>query len=122
MDRTEQTILIEYRNNLPDARLFGRRVVQHKFDTGALEPVGLTYWNNGAERVADLPDSAADPYIHDLGDRKMVAAAFAANAPIYNATDGDWTEPNVAIGLEMLGVTVHELLTEEERHACKERS
>lgn len=121
MDLPERTILLEYKSNLSSDH-FGRRVIQHKFDTGALCVVGLTYWNNGEELVADLPDQEADQYFHDLGDRKMVAAAFFADAPIVNATDGDWTEEAVVAGLELLGVKIVQILTEDERRACKERS
>ncbi len=120
MDFPRKTILLEYKNNLPDFQCFGRRVVQHKFDTGALSIVDLDYWMNGNEAVAVLPTDT-DRYFHDLGDRKMVAAASKAVAPIVNATDGDWTEPDVVAGLRALGVTVIELLDADERRACRER-
>lgn len=120
MDFPSKTILLEYKNNLPDFQCFGRRVVQHKFDTGALSIVDLDYWMNGNEAVAVLP-TGTDRYFHDLGDRKMVAAAYEAATPIVNATDGDWTEPDVVAGLRVLGVTVVQLLDADERRACRER-
>ena len=119
MDFPKRTILKEYKDNLRHEH-FGRRVVQHKFDTGRMKIVDLTYWSNGDELVADLPEHCVDNF-HDLGDRKMVAAAAAANAPIVNATDSDWTEAAVISGLDKLGVSIKQLLTEAERRACKER-
>lgn len=120
MDLPEQTILLEYRNKLRHDH-YGRQVVQHKFDTGALEWVELTYWSNGNERVAHLPDSDLNQHFHDLGDRKIVAAASVASAPIVNATDGDWEEPDVVAGLARLGIEVIQLLSPEQRLACKTR-
>jgi len=119
MDFPKRTILKEYKDNLRHEH-FGRRVVQHNFDTGRMKIVDLTYWSNGDELVADLPKHCVDNF-HDLGDRKMVAAAAAANAPIVNATDSDWTETAVISGLDKLGVSIKQLLTEAERRACKER-
>lgn len=120
MDGPEQTIRKEYDRNLPPES-YGRRVMIDKFSTGSIEYVQLTYWNNGAERVAHLPDPRFDHNFHDLGDRKLVAAAHLAGAPIVNATDRDWTEPLVSAGLEELGVEVIQLLNEQERQALRER-
>lgn len=121
MDLPERTIQEEYRRNLPKES-YGRRVIIDKFTTGSVEFVRLTYWSNGGERVAHLPDPKLDDNFHDLGDRKMVAAAHAAGAPIVNATDGDWTEPLVEAGLRELGIEVIQLLNERERRALRERS
>lgn len=120
LDAPRQTIREEYHNNLPKES-YGRRVIVEKFSRNAVEIVGLTYWNNGFEHVADLPDPALDRHFHDLGDRKLVAAAYVADAPIVNASDGDWTEPATAEGLKALGIEVVQLLSEEERRACRER-
>lgn len=119
MDKPEQTILGEYRSKL-ETHHYGRKVVQHKFDTGALAIAQLSYTANGAELVAVLPPEV-EALLHDLGDRKMVAAAYEAKAPIINATDSDWTEPAVQEALGHLGVTVVQLLTDEERAGCKTR-
>lgn len=75
------TIFEEYRSagNMPRADLYGRRVVQAKWDRGEIQWVQLEYWLNGSERVAELPQEVA-ALIHDLGDRKMVAAAYEAGA------------------------------------------
>ncbi|MFZ4578143.1 MAG: hypothetical protein ACOYOB_07050 [Myxococcota bacterium] len=120
MDAPRRTILEEYNKpkNLSQRDYYGRKVVQHKFDTGAIQFVDLQYWANGTEWVAVLPADVAALF-HDLGDRKMVAAAFNADAPIINATDGDWTEAGPAQGLQTLGVVVTQLLTPLELAACK---
>ena len=123
IDFAEKTILVEYfrAGNMPTRDLYGRRIVQHKFDTGAIRDVDLTYWYNGSEAVADLPPEIAD-LVHDLGDRKLIAAAMNSGANIFNATDSDWTEPNVCRALELAGVRVVQLLSEAELRACSTRS
>lgn len=121
MDAPEQTIRKEYDRNLPKES-YGRRVMIDKFTTNSIEFAHLTYWNNGAERVAHLPDPKFDDNFHDLGDRKLVAAAHQAGASIVNATDGDWTEPLVEAGLRELGIEVIQLLNERERRALRTRS
>jgi hypothetical protein len=121
MDAPEQTIRKEYDRNLPKES-YGRRVMLEKFSTNSIELAHLTYWSNGTERVAHLPDSRLDDNFHDLGDRKLVAAAHQAGAPIVNATDGDWTEPLVEAGLRELGIVVIQLLREPERRALRRRS
>ncbi|HBL31432.1 MAG TPA: hypothetical protein DD490_31795 [Acidobacteria bacterium] len=120
MDHPERTIWKEYDRNLP-RESYGRRVMVDKFTTGSVEFVSLTYWSNGSERVAHLPDPKLDDHFHDLGDRKMIAAAYGASAPIVNATDGDWSEPHTAAGLRALGIEVIQLLTEPERRALRKR-
>ncbi len=115
-----QTILAEYKSprNMPEHGLYGRQVVQHKFDTGAIHFVELTYWNNGSERVACLPEEV-EVLIHDLGDRKMVAAAYEAGAILVNACDSDWTNPEEVEALELLGISLVQVLTDEERSHCR---
>jgi len=118
----EQTILAEYKNRgtMPEFNLYGRQVVQHKISTGATCWVALEYQDNGSERVARLP-AEVEELLHDLGDRKMLAAAVAANAPIVNAVESDWTDEKEQRALEILGVTVVQLLTDEERATARER-
>ncbi len=120
MDVPEQTIRTEYQRNLANES-YGRRVFIHKFTTGAVEYVPLTYWRNGDELVADLPDPKYEANFHDLGDRKLVAVAHGSDAPIVNATDSDWTEPAVQAGLDSLGIRVVQLLTDEERQTLRTR-
>lgn len=119
----EQTILDEYksRGNMPEFNHYGRQVVQHKITTGATCWVTLEYWSNGDERVARLPPEV-EALLHDLGDRKMIAAASAAGAPIVNACDSDWTDSNEQRALEMMGVEVVQILSAEERKTCRERT
>jgi len=116
----EQTILAEYksRGNMPEFMLYGRQVVQHKISTGATRWVTLAYWANGDERVARLP-AEVETLLHDLGDRKMVAAAAAAKAPIVNACDSDWSHENERRALELMSVRVVQILTDEERADCR---
>lgn len=114
-----QTILEEYqaRGNMPEFCHYGRQVVQHKFSTGATHWVELTYQNNGDERVACLP-ADVEALVHDLGDRKMIAAAAAAQAPIVNACDSDWSNDNEQRALERMGVQLVQVLTDDERVHC----
>lgn len=116
----EQTILAEYksRGNMPEFTLYGRQVVQHKISTGATRWVTLEYWANGDERVARLP-AEVETLLHDLGDRKMVAAAAAAKAPIVNACDGDWSHENERRALELMSVRVVQILSDGERADCR---
>jgi len=118
----EQTILTEYksRQNMPEFTHYGRQVVQHKISTGATCWVTLAYWANGDERVARLP-AEVEALLHDLGDRKMVAAAAAAKAPIVNACDSDWANDNERRALEMMRVSVVQILTDDERAQCRKR-
>lgn len=72
---------------------FGIQVVMHKFSTAAIDHVSLAY---DADGHGILPDTLV-PVIHDLADRKMVAAALTATqihgeCPIAFAGDTDWHE------------------------------
>ena len=80
----------EYTNKL-GFNDFGLQVVMHKWSTAATDDVAVEY---DAEGHGVLPVSLA-PVIHDLADRKMVAAALGAAqtigvAPIAFAGDTDW--------------------------------
>jgi hypothetical protein len=118
----EQSILDEYRSvkNMPEFMHYGRQVVHHKVTTGAMVLVALDYQFNGTERVARLP-AEVEALMHDLGDRKMVAAAAAAGAPIVNASDADWTNESEKKALELMEVDLVQLLTDEERALLKGR-
>jgi hypothetical protein len=72
---------------------FGIQVVQHKWDTIAVDAVAVQYDGDGH---GVLPGSLV-PVIHDLADRKMVAAALEASSAfgqtlIAFAGDTDWHE------------------------------
>lgn len=70
---------------------FGIQVVMHKWSTAAIDDVDVMY---DFEGHGLLPATLA-PVIHDMADRKMVAAALAAEqshgtCPIVFAGDTDW--------------------------------
>lgn len=72
---------------------FGIQVVMHKFSTAAVDTVSVAY---DADGHALLPATLV-PLIHDMADRKMVAAALEAiriqgEGPIAFAGDTDWHE------------------------------
>ena len=98
--------------------MYGRRVVQHKFDRGALCPVRLEYLKDGEKLVARLPPEIED-LVHDNDDWKMIAAAFEANAPLVNACDSDWSNPAEIEALATLGIQLVQILTDEERQFCR---
>lgn len=50
----------------------------------------------------------------------MVAAAYKASAILVNAYDSDRTEPGEAQALEMLGIPLAQVLTDEERSHCRD--
>lgn len=122
LDHPGETIMKEYRSprNLPRSEYYGRQVIQHKIDTGAICHVQLNYWNNGDEQVAELPVEISE-LIHDLGDRSKVAAAFEAKAPIVNACDSDWSQANELQALDLMGVRLIQILTDDERRQCRGR-
>jgi len=87
---TDNRIYEEYTNKL-GFNDFGLQVVMHKWSTAATDDVTVEYDTDGH---GVLPVSLA-PVIHDLADRKMVAAALGAAqtigvAPIAFAGDTDW--------------------------------
>lgn len=89
---TENKIYEEYTHKL-GFNDFGIQVVMHKWSTAATDDVSVQY---DADGHAVLPISLA-PVIHDLADRKIVAAALEAVrtlglAPIAFAGDTDWHE------------------------------
>jgi hypothetical protein len=88
----ENKIYEEYTNKL-GFNDFGIQVVMHKWSTAATDDVFVKYDTNGH---GVLPASLV-PVIHDLADRKMVAAALEAvrvfgQAPVAFAGDTDWHE------------------------------
>jgi hypothetical protein len=94
---TENKIYEEYTNKL-GFNDFGIQVVMHKWSTAAVDDVSVQY---DADGHGVLPVSLA-PVIHDLADRKMVAAALDAKrifglAPIAFAGDTDWHEWEVQL-------------------------
>ena len=87
---TENKIYEEYNNKL-GFNDFGIQVVMHKWSTAAVDSVNVEY---DSEDNGVLPISLAR-VVHDLADRKMVAAALEAKrlhgeAPVAFAGDTDW--------------------------------
>lgn len=78
---------------------FGIQVVMHKWSTAAVDDVPVDY---DADGNGVLPD-VLSPVIHDLADKKMVAAALASHL-LYGegcvafAGDTDWHEWETALG------------------------
>lgn len=115
------TIQKEYRANMRSSQMYGRQVVQAKFDRQEVHYVQLEYWDNGNEKVAKLPEEV-EALLHDLGDRKMVAVASKAGAVLVNATDSDWSNDAEQQALSQLGIDLEQVLTDAERDKCRERT
>jgi len=80
----------EYCNKL-DHSDFGRQAVMRKWDTASVDNVLVDYDENGD---GVLPE-ALKPVVHDLADRKIVAAALASHSQfgegcVAFAGDTDW--------------------------------
>ncbi|MFN9660932.1 MAG: hypothetical protein ACK6BC_11255 [Cyanobacteriota bacterium] len=93
----QQGILSEYKNKL-GFNDFGIQVVMHKWSTCAVDDVNVMY-DEGGHGV--LPRSLS-PVIHDLDDRKMVAACLDAIGlyevcQIAFAGDTDWHDWEAAL-------------------------
>lgn len=84
---------------------FGRQVVMHKWDTCAVDQVSVDYDSDGH----GILEEPLQTVVHDLADRKMVAAALDAltehgETTIAFAGDTDWHGWEVAlreVGLEL---------------------
>lgn len=107
---TENKIYEEYNNKL-GFNDFGIQVVMHKWSTAAVDSVNVTYDSLGH---GVLPITLVS-VVHDLADRKMVAAALEAKrlhgeAPIAFAGDTDWHEWEAA--LQQHGVALEPIIEE----------
>ncbi len=81
----------EYKKNKIGYNEYGGRVVMHKWDTCAVDQVSVEYDTNGH----GILQEPLQTVIHDLDDRKMVAAALDAlsrygEGAIAFAGDTDW--------------------------------
>lgn len=90
---------------------YGIQVVMHKWSTDAVDNVDVAYDDQGN---GVLPDELM-PVVHDLADRKIVAAALAAapqygETPIAFAGDTDWHEWEDALAHH--GVALEPLIEE----------
>lgn len=66
---------------------FYKYLCLHSHTPGYVHRVSLTPIQDERRGFAELPANNLDP-----GDRKFLAVAFVAKAPIMNATDSDWHE------------------------------
>ncbi len=120
LDFPGKTIQREYkaRGNMPRAETYGRRVIQDKIDRGLICVASLSYVKDGDRLVAELPDEIT-ALVHDNDDWKMIAAALAADACIVNACDSDWSSPGETRALQLLGIRLVQILSDEERQFCR---
>lgn len=101
-------ILDEYANRLNfsgepgvgDA--FFKYVFDHSYSGSRVLRVSITATSDDQRGFEELPKNDLD-----RSDRKFLAAAVVANAPILNATDSDWDEQRTL--LDRLSVTVEQL-------------
>ncbi|MCC6646469.1 MAG: hypothetical protein IT374_12970 [Polyangiaceae bacterium] len=95
----------EYANKL-DKSEYGRMVVAEKLSRGQCRFVDVATDADGHGVISH----EAGGEVFDLADRKMVAAALAADAPLVNACDTDWCDLEARGTLDRLGVRVQHLL------------
>lgn len=105
LDMPHDLIKGEYANKL-DKSEYGRMVIAEKLSKGQYRPVEIEPDENGHALI--LHECAEE--LFDLEDRKMVAAALEAQAPIANACDTDWCELEHRGTLGRLGIAVHHVL------------
>ena len=104
----QRRILEEYRNHLNfrgepgvgDA--FYKYIFDHSHSESRVLRVPITPTNDNERDFEELPRNSLDP-----SDRKFLAVAVVAKAPILNATDSDWAEQHTL--LDRLSVTVEQL-------------
>ena len=90
---------------------FFRYVFDHWSSESRVIRVAITPSDNDRRGFEELPENELDP-----SDRKFLAVAKEADAPILNATDGDWDEQHDL--LEGLSVSVEQLCP---HHAVRTR-
>ena len=81
--------------------MFFKHLFNHQYNQKRVSRVRITPSDTN-QGFMELP-----PNHLDLDDRKFLAVAVVARAPILNATDSDWNE-NAGL-LDSLGVTVVQL-------------
>lgn len=103
-----RTILDEYNDNLnfrgePGVGdSFFEHVYNHQYTEDYVRRVRITGIDDDKRGFEELPTNNLDP-----SDRKFLAAAVVAQAPILNATDSDWDEQQEL--LDRLSVEVKQL-------------
>jgi len=97
-------IFREYRNNISEGGLAEQEL--NRLESMPLERLVFVDVEFDRDGHAIVP---ADVMIEDESDRKFIAVAIASEpyAPIYNATETDWTEEQER--LSQFGLNVHEL-------------
>ena len=81
---------------------FFKHVFNHQYSGQRVLRVTVTPTVDDRRGFEELPENSFDP-----SDRKFLAVAVVADAPVVNATDSDWRENDDLIA--SLGVEVHEL-------------
>ena len=120
----DDVIYKEYRNKLTEQD-YGLIVLREKMARGEMDYVALEWEEEpgNPDPVAVLQQKLKDA-IHDLSDRKMVAACITANdecgkSTIVNACDTDWIECEEILQQE--DVVVEQLIDEWVRAKWKEK-
>lgn len=72
---------------------FLEHVHNHQYNGARVRRVGTTPIDDERRGFEELPPNDLDP-----DDRKFLAAAVVARAPIMNATDSDWIEQQALLG------------------------
>ncbi|WP_422443917.1 MULTISPECIES: hypothetical protein [unclassified Endozoicomonas] len=113
----------EYEKKLTEQD-YGLMVRRTKFDRNEIDYVALEWEDDPAnpDKVAVLPKQLKD-VVHDLADRKMIAACLKANedgmaCTLVNACDTDWYDWQKQ--LEVAGVEVEQIIEEWSRKKWKE--
>ena len=81
---------------------FYKYISDHLYSEFRVLRVAVTPTNDNRRGFEELPENGLDP-----SDRKFLAVAMVANAPVVNATDSDWYEQRSL--LDGLSVTVEQL-------------
>lgn len=81
---------------------FFKYIFDHSYSGSRVLRVPVTPTNDYQRGFEELPNNELDP-----SDRKFLAVAVVANAPILNATDSDWDEKQTL--LDGLSVVVEQL-------------
>ena len=103
-----RTIWDEYRDNLnfPGEPGVGDRFLKYVYDNqyneSRVRRIPITVIDDDKRGFEELPTNNLDP-----SDRKFLAAAVVAQAPILNATESDWDEQQELLG--QLSIEVKQL-------------
>jgi len=109
LDQPYGLIEEEYSHNIKKHE-YGRMVIANKLSQGLYRRVDVEVDNDG---IATILHDAAEKnpnIVKDPADRRMVAAAVEAGAPIANACDTDWLDLLADGTLETLGIRVHHVI------------